>query len=174
MLDVDGTKNGLIWRTHTCIVPPGLGPDPLAVFLFPSSFFHAHCLLPFSVLPFFFVLSFRFVVIRLFLVSPFLLFALPCSPWWRMLFFCLGATPPPWCLRARKCAYSPCCVLPCFLRCCVLAFYSFDFVLCLFPFSIYFRFGRRSFHPVFFRCCLLGFDFCCDPFTAVISDSYVC
>ena len=36
------------------------------------------------------------------------IFSLPCSPWWRILFFCLGATPSPRCFRACKYAYPPC------------------------------------------------------------------
>ena len=66
-----------------------------------------------------FVCLFRFVVFRLFLVrSPSIFFPLPCSPWWRILFFCLDATPPSRCLRACKSAYSPynmCCLISCVL-----------------------------------------------------------
>ena len=80
-----------------------------------------------------FPLPFRFVVFLLplsfvFLVSPFSLFffSLPCSPWWRILFFCLRATPPPRCLRAslQVCVFPLCAVL-------LLVF----FLVCIYIFS---------------------------------------
>ena len=74
-----------------------------------------------------------------------LFFSLPCSPWWWILFFCLGATPPLRCLRACKSAYSPCALSSFFS--CVLDFSWFLFSS--FPF-FRFRFGRRLFNPVLF------------------------
>ena len=61
--------------------------------LFFSFFFLFPLLLSISVFPFLvpfsFVLSFRFVVFRLFLGSRYsLLFSLPCFHWWRILFIC--------------------------------------------------------------------------------------
>ena len=130
-----------------------------------------------------FVLSFRLVVFRLFLVSPSSrLFSLPCFPWWRILWFCyfVSAQHPP---RAPCepqvcvvplgvfffffCYYPPAdgypCVLSSFLRCwCWLILYFSR------PSLFRFRFGHRLFHPVFFSwvlCCLLGFRFGCDSFS---------
>ena len=124
---------GIVPPRHPCLFP----------FFFFSSFILS--LLLFSVFPFFF----RFFVFRLFLVSPSSLFlSLPCSPWWRILFFSFGATSPLRCLRACKSAYSPCvvffsCVVHLFLiiflpflpyYSCVVDLYLFIFL----PFLPYF------------------------------------
>ena len=78
----------------------------LSPFFFLRFFFAFFGRSPFS--PFLFVLSLRFVVFRLCLVSTFsLFFWIPCSPWWRILFFCLGDTPPP-----ARCASLQVCVFP--------------------------------------------------------------
>ena len=119
------------------IVPPG--HPCLFTFPFFSSYFLSLATLRF---PF----PFRFVDFRFFLVwrSSFF-FSLPGSPWWRILLFFLGTTPPPRCLRACKSACYPC-VVSSFLRPC------FFFVLCFFLSSslFRFRFGHRLFHHVFF------------------------
>ena len=90
---------------------------------------------PFLV-PFSFVLSFRLVVLRLFLISPSsLLFSLPCFPWWRILLFCYLVreryTPPP---------RAPCepeiCVFPFlyYILSCVVDVGFFLFFLLFLPF----------------------------------------
>ena len=161
--------NAWVWPSSSWRVPPvetqvwsivPLGhPCIFPFFYFPSLFL---ALLPFPVFPFLFFLSFRFAVLRLFLVSPSIFFSLPCSLWWRTLFICLGDTPPLRCLRACKPAYSPR-VLSSFVSC-VLDFCWFDFssLLCL---VLLFWFGRRLFHLVLVLwvslCCLLCFGFCC-------------
>ena len=118
------------------IVPPG---DP--------------CRFPFSlfVFPLFFaVLRFplpsRFVVFRLFLVSPSLfLFASLLSFVVDYVLLSRCSTPPPRCLRAFKYSYSPCVLSP-FLR----SFLLLNFIFLLFLPFFAFRFGRGLLQPVFF------------------------
>ena len=126
------------------------------VFPFPFVVSRFHC--PFR-------LVFLFVVFRLFLVSPSsLFFSLPCSPWSRILLFCLGATSSLRCLRSCKSAYSPC----------VWSSSSFcDVAFNLFYFfslpSLFFYFNLDvvclvlscSCGYYFKICCLRGFGFCC-------------
>ena len=120
-----------------------------------------------SLVPFSFVLSFRLVGFRLFLVSPSsLFFSLPCFPWWRLLLLCyfVSALHPPALLASLKYAHFPCVLSFVFFLAFLMLIYLF-FLLFL-PF-FRFRFGHRLFHPVFFLwvlCCLLGFGFCCDSF----------
>ena len=110
------------------IAPPGQSRRSPFFFVFPFPFCHS----PFS--PSF---SFAFSLCRFALVSRTVyhlrfLFSLPCSPCWRILLFCLGATPPPRCLRACEV-----CVFP-------LRGVFFFFVFSSFPlFFCRFRFGRR-------------------------------
>ena len=60
----------------------------------------------------------------MFLVSPSIFFSfLPCSPWLRLLFFCLGATPPPALLEILQ--VRVCMPLVCRLVSCVLVFNLF-------------------------------------------------
>ena len=105
--------------------------------------------LPFSSSLFFFVSPFPsrrspfspsfsiLVVFRSFLVSPsssFYSFP-PCSPWWRILFFCLGATPPAVLLanlKVRVCIPRVCCLVSC-----VLVKNVFHFSCSLFSISIW-------------------------------------
>ena len=137
-------------------VPPG---HPCR---FPFSFFFLRFSFPFRRSPFPPSFSFCLFVVSFscfFLYHLRSFFALPCSPWWRILFFCVGATYPPPAQPARLQVW----VFP--LRAVFfLAFFLliyFVFLLSLFGF----RFGRRLFYPVFFLwvlCCVLGFGFCCD------------
>ena len=113
----------------------------------------------FSVFPF----LFRFVVLRLFLVSPSsLFFSLPCSPRWRIMLFCLRATPPP--RGACEPAYLR---IP--LVCCLLSFVLAVIYFVLFSSFNFFDFdlGVVLFHPVFLWVlwCLFGFGFGCDSFS---------
>ena len=87
------------------------------------------------------------------------------SPWWRILFFCLGATSPLRCLRACKSAYSHCALS---FFSCVVDFYLFYFSSLA---SIFFDFDLDvvcfilSCSSEYYLCCLLGFGFgfgfCC-------------
>ena len=104
-------------------------------------------------LPFFlfsFVLSFRLVVFRLFLVSPSsLFFLLPCFPWWRILLFCYFVSalhPPRDPCETEVYAYSP--LRAVFLRswCCFFLFFLlflslFDFDLDIVCFVLSFSCG---------------------------------
>ena len=65
-------------------------------------------------------------------IALFAFFSLSYSPWWRILFFCLGATPPrAACKPANKSAYSPC-VLSCLLISCFLFLPCFFSSICSF------------------------------------------
>ena len=113
-------------------------------------------------LPFFlfsFVLSFRLVVFRLFLVSPSsLFFLLPCFPWWRILLFCYFVSaihPPRTPCEPEVCVFPLCDVF-------VYAFLMLVFIFLLFlPFYRVFEFYLDIFHFILsslgVRCCLLGF-----------------
>ena len=131
-------------------------PLSFSFFLFFLVFFVVRFSSPFcrspcspSLFLFSFVLSFRILVFRLFLVSPSsTFFSLPCFPWWRILLFCyfvsaLRRTPSPALLASLKYACSPC-VLSSFLR--SWCWFIYFFLLFLFRF----RFGHRLCHPVFF------------------------
>ena len=92
-------------------------PFSSSLFFFVSPF--PSCRSPFS--PSFSI----FVVFRSFLVSPSSSFDSfpPCSPWWRILFFCLGATPPTALIANLK--VRVCIPLVCRLVSCVLVFNLF-------------------------------------------------
>ena len=144
-------------------------------FLFPFLFFFLSSLflslLSFSVfpvlVPFSFVLSFRLVDFRLFLVSPSLFFSLPCFPWWQILLFCYFVS------AVHPLPRAPCepevCVFPLravFFLALLMLIYLYFFLLFLPFFDV--DLDIVCFHPVFFLwvlCCLLGFGFCCDSFS---------
>ena len=139
--------NARVWSSWSWCVPP---VETQVVSMLPPGhpclfFFFLHILrfpFPFAVPRF--PLSFRFVFFRLFLVSLF--FSSPCSTWGRILFFCLGATPPRALLASLLVCVFPLCAVF-FLFVAFLVFVLF-FLLFL-PFFRY-RFGRHIFHPVFF------------------------
>ena len=116
-------------------------PFSFSFFLFPFSFFFfLRFSSPFFVvlrvpLPcsFSFVLSFRLVVFRLFLVSPSsLLLSHPCFPWWRILLFCyfVSALHPP----CAPCELEVRVLSPCMLSSCVLDVDLSLFLLLFLPF----------------------------------------
>ena len=91
-----------------------------------------------------------------FLHRLFYLFSLPCSHWWRILVFCLGATPP---LRCCQSAYLR---IPLFFSSFLLSALRYLICFSSLPSLFEFRFGRRL-GPFFFLCmssCLLRF--CCE------------
>ena len=64
-----------------------------------------------------------------------LFFSLPCSPWWWILFFCLGATPPPRavCEPANLCIPLCACLLTSWLFMLFIFLSSFPFSSSIWP-----------------------------------------